>query len=88
MFGKTIMPWQKRRYLQNGPHVQWLQLMRPSHDIMGWICRDAALLFHCHRAQSVCPSQIQPHKINQPRVGVQENWHSGKAVLYSTVNRQ
>lgn len=65
MFGKTILPWQKKRYLQNAPHVQWLRLMRPSQEFMRWIYGDAALLLHSHHAQSVCSSQY-PALQNKP----------------------
>lgn len=62
---KTILPWQKKRYLQNAPRVQWFQLMRSSHEVMRWIYRDAALLLHSHHTQSVCTSQ-HPAPQNKP----------------------
>lgn len=65
MFGKNILPWQKKRYLQNTPHVQWLLFMRPSHEFMRCIYEDVALLLHSHRAQSVCTSQC-PGLQNKP----------------------
>lgn len=92
MFGKTILPWQKKRYLQNSPQVLWLQLMRPVMILRDGFTEMQLCCFILIMPGLFAPPSIQPCKETSLAGDIQQNWQSRKAILYSTyyliVNKQ